>query len=54
MDNYAQMKRSNHDLRIQIYMYALMYVDLETIPYEGYFTATKILLQTTRKFKLQY
>ena len=41
MDKYAQMKRFNHDHRLQAYMYALMYVYPVKIPVEYSFTDTK-------------
>ena len=31
MDKYSQMKKFNYDLRLQVYMYAFMYVNTETI-----------------------
>ena len=34
MDKCAQLKRFHNDLRIQVYMYALIYVDPETITVE--------------------
>ena len=41
MDKYAQLKRFHYDRQIQVYMYALMYVDNQTMPGEDHFTATK-------------
>ena len=43
------MKRFNHDYQLQIYMYAFMYVDTETIPVEDYFTATKEIVENYKK-----
>ena len=40
MDKYSQLKRLNYDLRLQLYMYAFMYVDTNKIPVEDYFTYT--------------
>ena len=40
MDKYALLKRFHHDLRLQVYMYVLIYVNPETMPVEEYFTAT--------------
>ena len=34
MEKYAQMKRFHHDLRLQIYMYDLMYLDPATMSEE--------------------
>ena len=31
MDKYAQMKRFNYDLQIQVYKYGFMYVNPETM-----------------------
>ena len=53
MDKYALLKIFHHDLQIQVYMYAFMYVDTETMPVEDYFTATKKLLKNTRKCQLR-
>ena len=39
MDKYAQMKRFHYDHQLQVYMYAFMYVDLEIMEEEDYFSA---------------
>ena len=41
MDKYAHMKRSYHDLWLQVYIYPFMYVKPETIPEEETFPATR-------------
>ena len=41
MDKCVQLKRFHRDHRLQVYMYAFMYVDIETIPVENRFPATK-------------
>ena len=41
MDKYAQLKRFHNDRWLQVYMYAFMYVDPETMPVEYHFNATK-------------
>ena len=38
----------NLDHRLQVYMYAFMYVDTETMAEEEYFPSTKHLFQTTK------
>ena len=38
---YAKLKRFRHYCRLQVYMYAFMYVDPEKIPVEDHFTSTK-------------
>ena len=45
MDKYAQLKRFHHDHRLQVYMYANIYVDTETIPVEDYFPDTKMFVE---------
>ena len=49
MNKYALMKRCNHDLWLQVYMYDLMYVDPETIPEEDYLPYTKPLSENYKK-----
>ena len=39
MDKYAQLNRFHHNRQLQVYMYALMYVDTETMPVEEHFTS---------------
>ena len=41
MDKYAQLKSFHHDRRHQVFMY----VDLNTIPVEDHFTATKTFVE---------
>ena len=43
------MKRFCHDLQLQVYMYAFMYVDPETITLEDHFPATKIFVVNYKK-----
>ena len=49
MDENAQLKRFNHDCRLQVYIYAFMYVDTETMPAENHFTATKTFVENYKK-----
>ena len=49
MDKYGQLKRFHHDLRLQCYMYAFMYVDTEKIPVEDHFITTKTFVENYRK-----
>ena len=51
MDKYAQLKRFNHDQRLQVYMYAFMYVDTQTVPVEDHFPAAKIFVENYKKIK---
>ena len=37
------MKRFHYDCRLQFYLYAFLYVNLETILYEDYFQLQKIV-----------
>ena len=53
MGKYAQLKRFHYDLRLQVYMYAFMYVDNETIPRKTIFLLKKRFLGSTRKFQPQ-
>ena len=50
MDKYAQLKRFHNDSRIQVYMYAFIYVDPKTIPVEDLFFATKNIVVNYKKF----
>ena len=49
MYKYAQLKMFHHDRRLQVYMYAFMYIDLETSPVEGHFTYTKTIIVNYKK-----
>ena len=49
MDKYAQLKRFHNDLQPQVYMYAFMYVDPETIPVEDHFTDIKTCVDKYNK-----
>ena len=49
MDKYAQLKKFHHDRRVQVYMYAFMYVYPDTIPLWGHFTATKTFVVNYKK-----
>ena len=53
MKKYAQLKSFCHVRRLQVYMYAFMYVESEIMPVEKKFPATKILFWTTIKCQLQ-
>ena len=44
-DKYALMKRFQSDRQLQIYMYAFVYIDPETISETEYFPDTKTLVQ---------
>ena len=43
------MKRFIYELRLQVHMYAFMYVNPETIPVEDYFTATTTFAYNYKK-----
>ena len=43
MGKYALLNRFHHDR--QLYMYAFIYVNLETIPVEGNFPATETFVE---------
>ena len=45
MDEYAQLKRFHRDFWLQVYIYAFIYVDPNTMPVEGYFPATKTFVE---------
>ena len=47
------MKRFHYDQQLQVYMYALIYLDPETKAEEDCFPATTKLLQTTKNYQLQ-
>ena len=49
MYKYSQLKRFHHDCLLQVYMYAFMYVDTQTIPLEGRFFSTKIFVVDYKK-----
>ena len=53
MAKYAQPNRFYNDLQLQVYMYAFMNVDTETIPVEEYSPAKKCLLRNKRKYQMQ-
>ena len=46
---YSQLKIFHSDDQLQVYMYAFMYVDPETISSEEYYPATKILVENYNK-----
>ena len=50
---YTQLKSFHHELRLQVYMYDLIYVDTESMKIEDYLKATNFLLRNTRKCKIQ-
>ena len=41
MDRFSQIKKFHHDCRLQIYMYAFMYIDPEKMVEEDYFQYIK-------------
>ena len=45
MYKYAQLKRFHHEHQLQIYMYALMYVNPQTMPVEDHFPATIVFCE---------
>ena len=49
MDKYLQLKRFNNDRRLQVYMYAFMYVDHETISVEEIFPDKKNIAENYKK-----
>ena len=53
MYKYSQLKRFFYDRQLQVYMYAFMYVDPDTMPEEKKTPDTKKMLQTTRKCQIQ-
>ena len=54
IDNYAKTKRFHYDRQFHAYMYDFMCVYYETMVEETIFQIQKHMLQTTRKFQLQY
>ena len=46
------MKRCHYDRWIQVYMYAVMYVDPETMVEENYFTYTKTFVEDYNKMSM--
>ena len=50
MDKYAQLKRFHHDRQLQVYIYAFMYVDNQTMPAEYHLTTTKKFVEYSKKF----
>ena len=49
MYKYVQMKHFHRNRRLQVHMYDFMYVDIQTIPAEDHFTATKIFVVKYKK-----
>ena len=49
MDKYAQLKRFHCDYQLQVYMYAFMYVDSETMSVEDHFLAAKKFVENYKK-----
>ena len=49
MDEYAQLKRFDHDRLPQDYMHDLMYVYPETMPEEDHFSDTKTIVDNYKK-----
>ena len=45
MAKYAQPNRFYNDLQLQVYMYAFMNVDTETIPVEEYSPVKKMFVE---------
>ena len=53
MAKYPLLKRSHHECRLKVYMHAFMYVNSKTMPVEDYFTDTKQIWRTKRKYQHQ-
>ena len=49
MDKYVLLKSFHHDRQLEVYMYAFMYVDPNTMPVEDYFTARKTFFDNYKK-----
>ena len=49
MDKYAQMKMFYHDPRIQLFMYAFMRVETETMAEEVYLPDTKLFFENYKR-----
>ena len=49
MDKYAQMKGCHYDHRLQVYMYAFMYVSPNILEEEEYFPTTKNIVANYKK-----
>ena len=49
MYRYEQLKKFNHDRRLQVYMYYFMYVDPDTITVVGHFPDTKTFVVNYKK-----
>ena len=49
MYKYGQLKRFHHNFRLQVYIYAFMYVNTESILVEDYFPATKLFFEDHKK-----
>ena len=49
MYKYAQLESFHHDHRLQVYMYAFMYVYHKTMPVGDHFPSTKIFLVNYKK-----
>ena len=49
MDRCAQLKRFYNDCRLQVYIYAFMYVEPQTIPEEDHFPSTKTFFENYKK-----
>ena len=47
------MKRFHYDCKLQVYMYALIYVHSETITEEEYFPDTKTVVKNYKKISCQ-
>ena len=53
MDKYAQLKRFYHDIRIQVNMYAFVYIYPPKIPMEDHFPATTTFVVNYKKVSTQ-
>ena len=52
MDKYALLKMFHHHRIIQVYVYAFVYINSETIPVKAYFTATKTFVKNYKKISI--
>ena len=49
MYKYAQLKRLHHDLRLQVHMYAFMYIYPYKMPVKDHFSSTKTCVVNYKK-----
>ena len=49
MNKYTQLKKFQHDHQLQVYMYAFMHVDPETMPAKDKFPSIKSYVENHKK-----